>query len=58
MPLLDRSRRSPKVSRRAVLAGSPAFPAPKPAETVEGDDKPKKRATRKRAAKKAEGSDE
>jgi hypothetical protein len=53
MALLDRSRRAPRVSRRVTLAGSPSFPqATEP--VVESDEKPKKRATRKRAAKKAE----
>jgi hypothetical protein len=51
MALLDRNRRSPKSPRRAVLAGSPAFPAPKADPVLEADDKPKKRAARKRAPK-------
>jgi hypothetical protein len=55
MALLDRSRRAPRVSRRVTLAGSPSFPqATTPEPAAESDEKPKKRATRKRAAKKAE----
>jgi hypothetical protein len=54
MALLDRSRRAPRVSRRVTLAGSPSFPQATPEPAAESDEKPKKRATRKRAAKKAE----
>lgn len=54
---MARIRRQPKFPRRATLAGSPSLPpAPKPkAEPVEAveavEDKPKKRAARKRAPK-------
>jgi hypothetical protein len=37
-----------------TLAGSPSFPQATPEPAAESDEKPKKRATRKRAAKKAE----
>lgn len=52
-----RSRKQPKNPRRAVLAGSPAFP--KQAEPVVEavEDKPKKRTARKRAPK-SEAKDE
>lgn len=49
MAILPRSRKQPKVNRRAVLAGSPVQQPEPAAEVVE--DKPKKRAARKRAPK-------
>jgi hypothetical protein len=48
-----RTRPTPKTPRRAVLAGSPRIsPQAEPAVVeTEQDEKPKKRATRKRAEK-------
>lgn len=57
MALLDRSRRQPRNPRRAVLAGSPAFPASASAEAP-ADEKPKKRTARKKASPKPEAKDE
>jgi hypothetical protein len=37
-----------------TLAGSPSFPQAKAEQVADSDEKPRKRATRKRAAKKAE----
>jgi hypothetical protein len=51
MPAIDRTRPQPKSPRRAVLAGSPAFPAaPVADEAPEAVEAPKK-AARKRAPK-------
>ena len=51
MPAIDRTRMQPKSPRRAVLAGSPAFPAaPVADESPEAVEAPKK-AARKRAPK-------
>ena len=56
MANFERVRREPKTPRRAVLAGSPSFPAQPTADEPAGDEQPKKRATRKKAPK-AESDD-